>query len=133
MMNRNCFRKHFFIFFSFSILIILFSSCSSKKSGSYFSSADSDVEFAKLFPQDNPANHISSVRQYVQENCNNLSADDLLIVQDTNPRIVNNTEKMEYSFYWVLPNGKGIIEVITTPPPQCAPFLLNVGKNVYYP
>jgi len=126
-------QKHFCILLFGTVLIILLSSCNSKNNGSYFSSADNDAEFIKLFPQDNPYKHINSVRQYVEENCTNLSPDDLLIVQNTKPRIVNNAEKMEYSFYWVLPDGKGIVEVVTTPPPQCSPFLLNVGKNIYYP
>ena len=86
-----------------------------------------------MFGNLNPKNHIKDIRQYIlYGNDITLSKDEITLIKNTKPRILKDDNKMEYCFFWVVPNGS-IIEVITTPPPACDPIIANRSDRIYFP
>jgi hypothetical protein len=83
----------------------------------------------KLIPI--PKDAIEDVRDYIEENLNGVTDDELDIVRKKEPEIKYNSMKMEYCFFWNL-DEHFIIEVITTPPP-CQPFAVYRTKRIYFP
>ncbi|HJO96075.1 MAG TPA: hypothetical protein QF753_21970 [Victivallales bacterium] len=118
-------------------VLCIFAACSgggndAKKNLSDLESAEKKLE-SKMFGNLNPKNHIKDIRQYVLYGDDiNLSKDEITLIQNTKPRIIKNNNKMEYCFFWVVPNGS-IIEVITTPPPACDPIVANRSDRIRFP
>ena len=87
---------------------------------------------AQMFGNDVPDHHVKEIRDYVFETYPYLSDDVVILVNSTNPKIVNNKNQMEYAFFWVL-GDDSILEVVTTPPPLCEPISCHKGKRLTYP
>lgn len=85
----------------------------------------------KMFSNDKPESHFDEVRDYVFEQYPDLPDDVELLVKNTKPKFVKNEFKMEYCFFWALPDGS-IIEVVTTPPPLCDPIGIHHSKRIQY-
>ncbi|HBM15056.1 MAG TPA: hypothetical protein DD381_01700 [Lentisphaeria bacterium] len=122
---------------AFSILLIFLSSCSST-SQNFSQEQISDKQIQqiqqledKMFANDKPETHFDDIREYVFEQYPDLPDEVELLVKNTNPKVVFNKIKMEYSFFWVLPDGS-ILEVVTTPPPLCDPIGIHHSKQLKY-
>ena len=85
----------------------------------------------KMFASDKPESHFDDIREYVFEQYPDLPDDVELLIKNTKPKFVENNPKMEYCFFWVLPDGS-IIEVVTTPPPLCEPMSIHHSKRIQY-
>lgn len=86
----------------------------------------------KMFASDRPESHFDAIREYVFEQYPDFLPDDVeLLIKNTKPKFVKNELKMEYSFFWALPDGS-IVEVVTTPPPLCEPMTIHHCKRVQF-
>ena len=87
----------------------------------------------KMDADKNPKSHIGSIRMYALDNFSNLTNEELMLIQKTNPKIYNNNNTLEYCFVWTLPNNGGCLEVVATPPPSCMPIAVFRRDRVYFP
>lgn len=85
----------------------------------------------KMFASERPESHFDEVRDYVFDQYPDMPEDVVLLIKNTKPKVVKNEAKMEYSFFWVIPDGS-IVEVVTTPPPLCDPIGIHHGKHIQY-
>lgn len=85
----------------------------------------------KMFASDRPESHFDDIREYVFEQYPDLPDDVELLIKNTKPKFVKNELKMEYSFFWALPDGS-IVEVVTTPPPLCEPMTIHHCKRIQF-
>lgn len=85
----------------------------------------------KMFVKDKPESHFDEIRDYVFEQYPDMPQDVVSLIQNTRPKFLKNESKMEYCFFWVLPDGS-IVEVVTTPPPLCDPINIRHGKRIQY-
>ncbi len=80
-----------------------------------------------------PQNHINSIRRYALDNFSNLTKEEYNLITKTKPRIYKDNNTLEYSFAWKLPDNKGCLQVLATPPPDCTPIAVFRRNEVYFP
>ena len=130
-LKKNC------ILSAFSFLFVFISSCASTSQNTPQEQV-SDKQMQqiqqlenRMFAKEKPESHFDDIRQSVYEKYPDLPDDVEALVENTNPKVVDNKTKMEYCFFWVLPDGS-ILEVVTTPPPLCDPIRVQHSKQIKY-
>ena len=125
------------------VSLLLFTACTSKYSKNdqrKTKQSETNTEHVylsamiqKMSADKNPENHINSIRSYALENFNNLTNEELKLIQYSNPKIYKSSNALEYCFVWSLSNNGGCLEVVATPPPSCTPVAVFRRDRVYFP
>ncbi len=116
-----------------SFVLVACSSTPQKNGSQNEASEQINAIVEKMNAAENPKNHIGNIRTYALNNFNNLSSEELKLIQTSKPKIYNDDNTMEYCFAWILPNGGGCLEVVATPPPECTPIAVFRRDRVYFP
>ena len=112
-------------------ILLLVIGCNSSDS-SKADSIKNNFVLEKMNKAKKPQSHIPSIRQYALNNFDGLSDSEYQLIQTTNPEITSDTNTMEYSFAWKLPDNGGYIEVLATPPPACYPMAVYRRHRVSF-